>query len=467
MPSKKIEKEKLKSELEKDYYEELTPKKVFIKLNDYIIGQDSAKKAVAVALRNRWRRKQLPADLKNEVAPKNIIMIGPTGVGKTEIARRISDLARAPFIKVEATKFTEVGYVGRDVESMIRDLVEIGVAMVKREKREAVQELAKTRARERVISILLGGLEAPPDSDLSEEAERKRRTRFKMIQKLDAGDLDEKEIELEVEKSFNMPMVEIFSNQGIEEMDFNFKDMFQNLMPNKTKKRKLKIKEALKIIEGQEADKLIDMDDVVEIAKKRVEDTGIIFIDELDKIAQSGGKGAGPDVSREGVQRDMLPIIEGSSVMTKYGIVKTDHVLFIAAGAFNVSKPSDLIPELQGRFPLRVELKKLDAADFIRILTEPCNALIKQYKALLKTEGINLNFTKSGINELAETAHSINETLENIGARRLHTVLEKVLEDISYEAEDLKGEKIKIDRKFVREHLQEILAEDDIGKYIL
>ncbi|HDS08703.1 MAG TPA: ATP-dependent protease ATPase subunit HslU [Firmicutes bacterium] len=448
-------------------YEELTPKNVVKELDNYIIGQNAAKKAVAVALRNRWRRKKLPLELQNEVYPKNIIMIGPTGVGKTEIARRLSSLAKAPFLKIEATKFTEVGYVGRDVESMVRDLVEIGISMVKRERFKQVKEEARRRAEERIVTILLGNQAPPPESDDSEEAERKRRTREKILARFLKGDYNDKEVELEVEKVYPSPMIEIFSNQGIEEMDFNFKDMFKNLVPGKTKLRKFTVPEAFKIVENEEADKLIDMDSVIESGKKRVEETGIIFLDELDKIAYSGAKGAGPDISREGVQRDLLPIIEGSSVNTKYGIVKTDHILFIAAGAFNMSKPSDLIPELQGRFPLRVELKKLDTDDFERILIEPRNALIKQYIELMKTEGIELSFQKSAVRTLAEIAYSINETLENIGARRLHTVLEKVLEDISYEAEDLGGKAISISSKYVRDRLKEIISSEDVSKYIL
>ncbi len=448
-------------------YKELTPKEVVKEFNNYIIGQDDAKKAVAVALRNRWRRQNLPEDLQNEVTPKNIIMIGPTGVGKTEIARRLSTLAKAPFLKIEATKFTEVGYVGRDVESMIRDLVELGISMVRKERSSEVRKQSEINAREKIISILLGGDAPPQPSDKTEEAERKRRTRDKIHKKITSGQYDDKEIELEVEGSYAMPMVEIFSNQGIEEMDFNFKDMFKNLMPSKKKIRKFKIPEALKILKNQESNRLIDQDRVIEIGKKRVEDTGIIFLDEIDKIAYSGAKGAGPDISREGVQRDLLPVIEGSSVNTKYGIVRTDHILFIAAGAFNVSKPSDLIPELQGRFPLRVELKKLDVDDFEKILTEPKNALIKQYVALLKTEGVKLSFKKSAIRTIAEIAFSINESLENIGARRLYTVLEKIIEDISFEAEDLRGKSIPITSKYIKERLEDILASDDVKKYIL
>ncbi|MDD3626703.1 MAG: ATP-dependent protease ATPase subunit HslU [bacterium] len=456
----------IKNGIEEEY-EELTPKSVVKELNNYIIGQNDAKKAVAVALRNRWRRKKLPLDLQNEVYPKNIIMIGPTGVGKTEIARRLSTLAKAPFLKIEATKFTEVGYVGRDVESMVRDLVEIGISMVKRERFNDVKDEAKRRAEERMVSILLGNEPPPAEGDDSDAAERKRRTREKILEKFKKGDYDDKDVELEVEKMYPSPMVEIFSNQGIEEMDFNFKDMFKNIVPGKTKLRKFPVPEAYKIVESEEADKLIDMDAVMEKGKKRVEETGIIFIDEMDKIAYSGAKGAGPDISREGVQRDLLPIIEGSSVTTKYGIVRTDHILFIAAGAFNMSRPSDLIPELQGRFPLRVELKKLDTDDFERILVEPRNALIKQYIALMKTEGIELNFQKSAIRTLAEIAYSINETLENIGARRLHTVLEKVLEEVSYEAEDLGGKTIQITSKYVKDRLKDIISSEDVSKYIL
>lgn len=452
----------------------LTPKKIVQELDKYIIGQDSAKRAVAIALRNRWRRQQLVPELRDEIAPKNIIMIGPTGVGKTEIARRLSRLANAPFLKIEASKFTEVGYVGRDVESMIRDLTHLSINMVKAEAKEKVAAKAEYFVEERLLDILLPPSSAAKENEAEENDESEAApsaspprlsTREKMRGKLRAGKFEERLVEVEFRER-PMPMVEIFSNAGLEEMDFNFKEMFSGIFPNKMKKRKMKLKEARQVILQEEVQKLIDLDEVTVEAIDRVEQSGIIFLDEIDKIV--GNKGTmGPDVSREGVQRDLLPIVEGTTVTTKYGLVKTDHVLFIAAGAFHVSKPADLIPELQGRFPIRVELFPLTEQDFIRILTEPENALIKQYKALLETEGVELIFKDSGIAEIASLAAQVNEKTENIGARRLHTILEKVLEEISFEAPELKGRKMIIDDRYVNEKLKDIIKDEDLSRYIL
>jgi ATP-dependent HslUV protease ATP-binding subunit HslU len=439
----------------------LTPKEIMEELNRYIVGQEKAKKAVSIALRNRWRRQMIPKELRDEVAPKNIIMIGPTGVGKTEIARRLAKLANAPFLKVEATKFTEVGYVGRDVESMIRDLTEIAVNMVKREEQEKVMEKAKQLAEERVLDLLL----PQRRSENPEDQSFRIQTREKLKQKFLSGQLDERFVEIDVPER-TIPVVEIFAAPGLEDFDAQLRDLFSNILPKKTKKRKMKLKEAFDYLVQEESKKLIDMDKVIKEAIERVEQSGIIFIDEIDKIA-SRDKTYGPDVSREGVQRDILPIVEGTTVSTKYGTVRTDHILFIAAGAFHMSKPSDLIPELQGRFPIRVNLDPLTKEDFFRILTEPENALIRQYKELLKTEEVELDFEKDAIYEIAEIAQKINELTENIGARRLYTVMEKLLEDISFYAPEMRGQRIIITKSYVREKLAEYLEKEDLSRYIL
>ncbi len=440
----------------------MIPRVILEELDRYIIGQDKAKRAVAIALRNRWRRQMIPEALRDEIAPKNIIMIGPTGVGKTEIARRLAKLANAPFLKIEATKFTEVGYVGRDVESMIRDLTELSVNMVKKEEQERVMEKAREMAEERILDLLVSPRKV---SRSGEDQQSYDMTREKMRGFFAEGKLNEKSVEIEVPER-SLPIIEIFSSQGMEEMDMQLRDMFGNILPKKTKRRKVKVGEAYEYLVQEEAKKLIDMDRVVSEAVNRVEQAGIIFLDEIDKIA-SRDQTHGPDVSREGVQRDILPIVEGTTVTTKYGMIKTDHILFIAAGAFHMSKPSDLIPELQGRFPIRVELGPLAKDDFFRILTEPENALIKQYKALLQTEGVALDFEHSGILEIADIAQHINEITENIGARRLYTVMEKLLDDVSFEAPEMKEKKVTITKEYVRERLGEFLEREDLSRYIL
>jgi ATP-dependent HslUV protease ATP-binding subunit HslU len=442
----------------------LTPKKIVEELDKYIIGQKNAKKAVAIALRNRWRRQRLSPDLKDEVLPKNIIMIGPTGVGKTEIARRLSRLANAPFLKIEASKFTEVGYVGRDVESMIRDLTEIAVNMVKVEHLEKIREKAKHLTEERLLDLLLPQPRFAKTEGDEQEREKSRETRERLREQLKGGKLDSRYVDIDVKEKL-MPFG-VISNVGLEDIEINLKSMLGNLLPEKSKRKKVRIPEARVILEQEESNKLLDMDKITQEAVERVEQTGIVFIDEIDKIA-SKGQGHGPDVSREGVQRDLLPIVEGSTVTTKYGPVKTEHILFIAAGAFHMTKPSDLIPELQGRFPIRVELDALGKEDFIRILTEPHNALVKQYTALLETEEVMLSFSEESIDEVAEIAALVNEKTENIGARRLHTILEKLLEEISFGAPEMKNTKLDIDRAYVKERLGDIVKDEDLSRYIL
>ena len=444
--------------------DELTPRKIVEELDKYIIGQNKAKKSVAIALRNRWRRQRLSPELKDEVLPKNIIMIGPTGVGKTEIARRLSKLANAPFLKIEASKFTEVGYVGRDVESMIRDLAEISVSMVRQEHLEKIREKAKQLAEERLLDLLLPQPRLSRTEVDEQEREKSRETRERLREQLRSGKLDSRYVDIEVKEKV-MPFG-VISNAGLEEIEINLKSMLGNLLPEKAKRKKAKVPEALVMIEDEEANKLLDMDKITREAIERVEQAGIVFLDEIDKIAVKG-HGYGPDVSREGVQRDLLPIVEGSTVATKHGSVKTEHILFIAAGAFHMAKPSDLIPELQGRFPIRVELDPLGKGDFKRILTEPYNALIKQYIALLDTEGVGLEFSEDAIDEISEIAEQVNEKTENIGARRLHTILERLLEEISFEAPERKNEKLAIDRIYVREKLSDIVRDQDLSRYIL
>ena len=445
--------------------ENLTPRKIVEELDKYIIGQNKAKKAVAIALRNRWRRLQLSPELKDEVLPKNIIMIGPTGVGKTEIARRLARLAHAPFLKIEATKFTEVGYVGRDVESMIRDLTEISLNMVKSEHIEKIQEKAESLAEERLLDLLLPSLRQTRGVSIDdEEKEKYKETRERLRQQLKEGKLDNRYVDVEVREKV-MPFG-VISNVGLEELEINLKEMLGGLIPDKAKRKKAKVPEALRLLVQEEANKLIDMDKVTKEAIERVQQTGIIFIDEIDKVA-SRGHAHGPDVSREGVQRDLLPVVEGTTVTTKHGPVKTEHILFIAAGAFHMSKPSDLIPELQGRFPIRVELEPLGKDEFVRILTEPYNALTKQYTALLATENVEISFRKDAVEEIAGIAATVNEKTENIGARRLHTVLEKLLEDISFEAPEKENGKLPIDREYVRAKLADIVKDEDLSRYIL
>jgi ATP-dependent HslUV protease ATP-binding subunit HslU len=444
--------------------EELTPRQIVAELDKYIVGQKEAKKAVAIALRNRWRRSKLPEDLRDEVIPKNILMIGPTGVGKTEIARRLANLVGAPFIKVEATKFTEVGYVGRDVESIIRELAEASFKMVKAEKMEEVQEKAKQLAEEKILDYLVPR-KIKRYGTLETFEEEKSPAREKFREMLRKGELDSRTIEIEVEEK-PISVVGGVIAPGMEDLENQLKDLFSNLAPSKRKRRKTTIKEAMKILQQQEAEKLIDMDEVASEAVYRAENYGIVFIDEIDKVAGKQS-GSGPDVSREGVQRDLLPIVEGTTVSTKYGPIKTDHILFIAAGAFHLAKPSDLIPELQGRFPIRVELQPLTKEDFVKILTQPKNALIKQYKALMATEGVELEFTDEAIETIAEIAEEVNEKTENIGARRLHTILERIMEDFSFEAPDLKGQHIIIDENLVRSKLKDVIQNEDLTRYIL
>jgi ATP-dependent HslUV protease ATP-binding subunit HslU len=445
--------------------DELTPREIVAELDKHVVGQNDAKRAVAIALRNRMRRQKLPADLAEEIMPKNIIMIGATGVGKTEIARRLAKLANSPFMKVEASKFTEVGYVGRDVESMIRDLVEVAIDMVREEKLEDVQDKAELNAEERLLDLLLPSATTDSTAGFAAGDDTQHRTREKLRQQLREGKLDEKTVELETRER-SMPHFEIISNQGVEEMDVNLKDMLPNIFGQRTKKRKMKVSEAFEYLIQEEEQRLIDMDQVTRTAVERVEQSGIIFLDEIDKIAGREG-GHGPDVSREGVQRDILPIVEGTTVNTRYGMVRTDHILFIAAGAFHVSKPSDLIPELQGRFPIRVELKTLTMEDFIKILTEPKSSLVKQYTALLETEGIKLEFTRDSLEEIARFAFRVNESTENIGARRLHTIMEKTLDEISFAAPDMDQKQITIDAEYVRKMLAEIVKDQDLSRYIL
>jgi ATP-dependent HslUV protease ATP-binding subunit HslU len=455
--------------------DELTPREIVVELDKHVIGQKEAKRAVAIALRNRTRRQKLPPDLAEEIIPKNIIMIGPTGVGKTEIARRLAKLANSPFLKVEASKFTEVGYVGRDVESMVRDLVEIAIDNVREEKLEDVADKAEQNAEERLLDILqppsqprteplstAGGVVIDGSTGLTDSPSRSRE---KLKQQLREGKLDDRTVEIDVRER-NFPSFEILTNQGVEEMDVNIKDMLPNIFGQRTKKRKMKVNEAFEYLIQEEEQRLIDMDQVTRTAIDRVENSGIVFLDEIDKIAGREG-GHGPDVSREGVQRDILPIVEGTTVNTRYGMVRTDHILFIAAGAFHVSKPSDLIPELQGRFPIRVELHSLTMEDFVRILTEPKSSLVKQYTALLETEGVKLEFTPESLDEIAHFAFRVNESTENIGARRLHTIMERVLDELSFDAPEKKGQAVTVDADYVRKMLTDIVKDQDLSRYIL
>jgi ATP-dependent HslUV protease ATP-binding subunit HslU len=455
--------------------DDLTPREIVSELDKYVVGQKDAKRAVAIALRNRMRRQKLTPELAEEIIPKNIIMIGPTGVGKTEIARRLAKLTNSPFLKVEASKFTEVGYVGRDVESMIRDLVEIAIDMIREEKLEDVADKAELNAEERLLDLLLPPPTPRPadttsggvvlEGNTGEPTDSQSRTREKLRQQLREGKLDERMVELDVRER-NFPSFEIISNQGVEEMDVNIKDMLPNIFGQRSKKRKMKVNEAFEYLIQEEEHRLIDMDQVTRTAIDRVENSGIVFLDEIDKIA-GRESGHGPDVSREGVQRDILPIVEGTTVNTRYGMVRTDHILFVAAGAFHVSKPSDLIPELQGRFPIRVELQSLTMDDFIRILTEPKSSLVKQYTALLETEGVKLEFTPESLEEVARFAFRVNEGTENIGARRLHTIMERVLDEISFEAPEKKGQQITVDADYVGKMLSDIVKDQDLSRYIL
>ncbi len=443
----------------------MTPREIVSELDRYIVGQRAAKRAVAIALRNRWRRQQVPDDLRDEIAPKNIIMIGPTGVGKTEISRRLAKLANAPFLKVEASKFTEVGYVGRDVESIIRDLVDLAIGMVKAEEKDKVVRRAREVAEERLLDLLLPSGPTPAAGSDAGTATTSANSRETFRRWLHEGKLDDRMVELEVTKSAS-PMVEILTPQGLEEMELNVKELFSNILPKKTKKTRVAVPEALEVLTAEEANRLVDMEFVTREAVRRVEQSGIVFLDEIDKIA--GREGVhGPDVSRQGVQRDLLPIVEGSTVNTKHGMVRTDHILFVASGAFHMSKPSDLIPEFQGRFPIRVELDPLTRADFVRILTEPKNALIKQYVALMATENVRLQVADEAIDEIARIAAAVNERTENIGARRLHTVLEKLLEELSFDAPELGSREVTIDAAHVRAKLEAILGDEDLSRYIL
>jgi len=448
LPSQSVDSEPL--------LDELTPREIVRELDKHVVGQAEAKRAVAIALRNRIRRQKLPPEMAEEVMPKNILMIGPTGVGKTEIARRLAKLSNSPFLKVEASKFTEVGYVGRDVESMIRDLVDIAIDMVREERLEEVADRAEANAEERLLDLLM-----PPQPEASESAER---TREKLRERLRDGKLDDRIVELEVKE--RGPTLEVATSAGVEEMGINLKDVLPNLFGQRTRRRKMHVSDAIESLVQEEQEKLIDMDQVTRVALERVESNGILFLDEIDKIA-GRESGHGPDVSREGVQRDILPIVEGTTVNTRHGFVRTDHILFIAAGAFHVSKPSDMIPELQGRFPIRVELKSLSIEDFIRILKEPKNALTKQYEALLETEGIKLVLTDDALEEVARFAAQVNQSSENIGARRLHTIMEKVLEEISFAGPDLKKKTVKVDAAFVRKQLADIVKDQDLSRYIL
>ena len=445
---------------------DLTPIEIVSELDKYIVGQKNAKKSVAIALRNRWRRQRLSDEMREEVVPNNIILIGSTGVGKTEIARRLANLADAPFIKIEASKFTEVGYVGRDVESIVRDLMDIAVSMVQSEMEKTVSEEAESLANERLLDLLFPTNGAPKTaSDNPEVAERQQRTRDKLRNKLMAGKFEDKMVEIDVSNE-GMPMMQVFGPVGLEEMGMNLQEMFGSAIPKKRKQRRTTVSEARRILAMEEVTKLIDHEEALREARSRVENSGIVFLDEIDKVV-GGNTGAGPDVSREGVQRDILPIIEGSNVITKYGVVRTDHVLFIAAGAFHVSKPADMIPELQGRFPIRVEMDTLNSDDFIKILTHPQNALIKQYTALLETEGVKLKFTKRAISAIAQIATEVNEATENIGARRLHTIMTTLLEDILFEKSEVESESVSITKEMVVSRLSEIVQDQDLSRYIL
>ncbi len=459
-------------------FKSLTPKDTVSELDKYIIGQDEAKKSVAIALRNRWRRQQVEPPLRDEIAPKNIIMIGPTGVGKTEIARRLANLAQSPFLKVEASKFTEIGYVGRDVESMIRDLVQLAVNMAKKEERSEVEDKAHEMAEERLLDLLLPSMPKPAGSprigmdangavEGTEAPDEAESTRDRFRKMLRDGKLEDKEVEMEVTQAQSMPMIEVFSNTGMDEMESNLRDAFGKIFPKKGKMRRLKVAEAFSLLKNEAVEDLIDMDNVTRQAIQKTEQSGIIFLDEIDKIASRQGGGHGPEVSREGVQRDLLPIVEGATVTTKHGMVKTDHILFIASGAFHMCKPSDLVPELQGRFPIRVELKALGKEEFFRILTEPENALLKQYVALMKTEGIDLIFAEEGVLEIARLAAEVNQKTEDIGARRLHTVLEKILEDLSFQAPNIADKIFTVTADYVREQLTDIIRDEDLSRFIL